>query len=121
MRQISTIILNAANTGTQTGSTIDARQLFNASFQIINGDSTAAGTVKIQASNDNPPNGAIAASFTPTNWGDVPSASTTLTAGVPAAAFIRVIDMDFTWVRAVFTETTPGTTTIQVSMNAQGV
>ncbi len=120
MRQVPFTALSALDDVTRNGAKIDARQLYNACFQVLFSDTDAAGTVKIQASNDAPPNGAMTADFTPTHWGDITSATVTVTAGVPTAAFIRLPDLCFTWVRAVFTQTTPGTGTVTVLMNAQG-
>lgn len=121
MRQVACTALSGTNAATKNGSKIDARQLFNASFQVVNADIDLDGTVKIQASNDNPPNGAVASSFTPTNWSDVPSASVAVSNGVPAAGFISLTNMSYTWLRVVLTVTTPGTSTTTVLLNAQGV
>jgi hypothetical protein len=121
MRQVACTALSAADDVARLGGKIDARQLYSASFQIIISDTDLDGNVIIQASNDNPPNGAMIESFTPTNWSDIPSATTVVTNGVPAAFFINLSNMSYTFVRAKLgTPGTPGTGTIVVKMNAQG-
>lgn len=118
MRNTCCTILNGADTGNVTGSAIDVGQIYQASFQVVTGDVTAAGTVKIQMSNDAPPAG-NQAPFAPTNWTDVSSASISVASGV-AANPIEIANMKYRWIRAVYTRTSGGSTTITVQMNAQG-
>jgi len=120
MRNTNITILSGADTGNVTGSSIDANQLVSASFQVVTGDVTAAGTVKIQMSNDVCGYGNVAANFTPTNWTDIASASVAVASGV-AANPIVINQMCFRWIRAVYTRTSGGSTTITVQMNALGV
>lgn len=63
--------------------------------------------------------GNVAASFTPTHWTDISGASIAVASGV-AANPIEIVAMKYRWIRAVFTYTSGGSTTITVSMNAQG-
>lgn len=114
MRQAQVIILSAANTATVNGAAYDVNQAVSASFTIVNGDVSAVGTVKLQVSNDIVTNG-NRATFIPTNWSDIPNATSALTAGVGAA--IVVPNMCFSYIRAVYTRTSGGSTTIQVIMN----
>jgi hypothetical protein len=118
MKNVCTNILSADNDDSATGEKIDANQLVSGSFHFYQGDATAEGSVKIQASND-PPEGQPANAFTPTNWIDIPNASANITAGAPA--LIVIPNMAFRWIRAVFTETTPGSTTVSCNMNALSV
>lgn len=119
MRNAQTTILSAADTATQTGSAIDTGQCFSASFQAIFGDVTAVGVVKIQYSNDNPAVSGYRNSFTPTNWTDIPSATMTVTAGVSTGLLIPV--MSFSYIRAIYTRTSGGSTTVTVNMNISSV
>lgn len=112
-------INNVDNSTNINGAAINASQLINASFQIYNGDVSAEGTVKIQGSNDLPPAGQLAGGYVPTHWGDIPNATSAIAAGV--GPLILISNMSFQWVRAVFTNTTPGSTTMSVVMNAQGI
>ncbi|GAC1502082.1 MAG: hypothetical protein NVS1B10_06690 [Candidatus Saccharimonadales bacterium] len=114
MRDLCITILSASDATSQTGPAIDANQLVSASFQSIFGDVTAAGSVKLQASND-----AVVAPALPTNWSDIPSATATVTAGV--CPMIVIPNMTFRYIRAVFTQTTAGTTTVTVKINALGL
>lgn len=120
MRVINTNILSAIDTTSQNGVKIDSSQLLQASFQAIFADATAAGTVKIQASNDINTAGAFnAANFTPTNWSDIPSAVATVASGV--CPLITLANMSFGWIRAVYTRTSGGSTTVNVVMFAVGI
>lgn len=120
MRQVNTQVLSGADTATVTGAQIDANQLINASFHLLVGDATAAGTFKIQASNDICPVGQAAQNFVAANWVDIPNASVTQAAATQQA-LISLTDMSYRWVRAVWTKTTAGTTTVVVNMMAVGV
>lgn len=104
-------ILNGAATGNVTGPAIDVNQIISSSMQVVTGDVAVAGTVKIQFSNDNP-NGDYRAHFVPTNWSDIPSATSTVAAGIGPAILLNV--MAYGYIRAVFTRSA-GTTTIQVN------
>jgi len=117
MRNINCNILSADDDTSQTGSKVDSNQLVSASFSVVFGDGTANGTIKIQASND-PFNARYNAvnNFTPTNWVDIPSMSATITSGSPA--IISIPNMAYRWVRAVWTRTSGGSTTINVNMDA---
>lgn len=118
MRNVCVTALSAADDVSRTGAKIDANQLINASFQPVFSDVDAAGSVKVQASND-PTLGVPRDTFTPTNWSDVPNASAAVVAGV--APMIVLQNMSFSWIRVVFTQTSPGTGAVTVNMNAVGV
>lgn len=117
MRNLNCQILSGPDTSTQTGKAVDTNQLFSASFQSIFGDLSAAGTVKIQASNDEPPAGNMAP-FTPTNWSDIPSATSTIASGV--GPIITLASINYKWIRAIYTSGSGGSSTVIVNMNAQG-
>lgn len=120
MRVINTNVLSAVDTASQNGIKIDSSQLLQASFQAIFADATAAGTVKIQASNDINTSGTFnAVNFTPTNWSDIPGAVATVASGV--CPLIPLTNMSFGWIRAVFTRSSGGSSTVNVVMFAVGV
>lgn len=118
MRNVNCVILSAVDTASQNGSLVDANQLVSASFQAVFGDASAVGVFKIQASNDVAParNMATQDGFAPTNWTDIPNATVAISAG--GTAIITIAQMTYRWVRAVYTRTSDGSTTVVVSMNA---
>jgi hypothetical protein len=115
MKQINCSILSDVDTVSQTGAAVDAGQLVSMSAHAYFGDATAAGTVKLQASNDPDAQGPVSA-FAPTNWVDIPSATAAITAGAPA--IITIANMSYRWIRAVYTRTSGGSSTINVNMFA---
>ncbi len=119
MRNVGLTMLSAADTGSATGAAVDANQLINASFIAVTGDTSAGGTVQIQCSND-VPNGPYRELFVPTNWANVPNATITVTSGVAATA-LPLQNMAYGYLRAVYTRSSGGSSTIQVLMNATGV
>lgn len=119
MRNTNCQILSGANTGSVNGSQIDANQLVSASFHAFQGDGTAAGTVKIQASNDVCAYGNLAADFVVTNWVDIPSATASVASGGPV--LITIAQMSYRWIRAVYTRTSGGSSTVVVNMNALSI
>lgn len=115
MHKVNVNVLSGAATGSITGAKIDSNQLMAASFQVVTGDVAVAGTVKIQASNDICNDQYQPDQFTPTNWSDIPSATSTVAAGV--GPLITINQLSYRWMRVVFTRT-GGTTTINVNMFA---
>lgn len=115
MRDGNFVILSASDATSQTGAKVDTNQVVSASFHVYFGDATAAGTLAIQASNDPTSSGYAPDTFTPTHWINIPSASATIATGAPA--LITIASMNYRWIRAVWTSTTPGTTTITVNFN----
>lgn len=112
MRFLPVQILNAADTASAIGVAIDSNQAVSASFCPVFGDATATGTVKIQCSNDIPP-GQYRQNFTPTSWSDIPNATSTIAIGVGPA--IVIPNMCFGYIRAVYTRTGGGSTTVIVN------
>src|SRR5579859_1322918 len=101
MRKVNSTVLSAVDTASQNGSQIDSNQLISASFQVVFGDATAAGTLKIQASNDICNDQYQPATFTVTNWTDIPNATATIASG--ASALITIYQLSYRWLRAVYT------------------
>jgi hypothetical protein len=121
MRNQTIQAASGPNNATVTGSQIDAGQIVCCSFHLVVGDGTAAGTFKIQASNDIAPFGQQAQNFVVTNWVDVPSATVTQTAGTQQA-LISLSNPCYRWLRAVWIKTSGGTpSTLTINMNSTGV
>ena len=117
MRNVNCNILTGADTASINGIQVDANQLLSASFQAVFGDSSVAGTITIQGSNDVAPLQISSSStFVVTNWTAIPNASATITSG--GSALITISGMCYRWVRAVFTYASGGSTTVNVNMNA---
>lgn len=105
MKSTQYTMITALATANRTSDDVDVNQAVSASFQFATTDLTAEGTLKIQASNDNPgPSGNFMnSSFVPPNWADVPNATSTIVLGV--GPMIVIPNMCFRYVRAVFTRT----------------
>lgn len=111
MRQINDNIIPVRTAATVTTAAIPALNLFSCSAQITTTGS-AAGTLKIQASNDDP----RGAGQVPVNFSDIPDA--TITATGAGVFLISKIDLCYEYVRLVYTNT--GTGTISVVFKALG-
>lgn len=118
MRNVNVAILGPiSDTVSQNGAQIDSNQLISASFQAVLGDTSAAGTFLIQGSNDVAPlQYSSSTTFIVTNWTNIPSATASITAG--GSAMITIASMCYRWVRAVYTSSSGGSSTITVNMNA---
>ncbi len=112
MRNVNALALSALDYLDTNGSLIDANQLAQASFHAVFSDATAAGTFKIQGSNDVAParNMALIDGFAPTHWVDVPNQSASIVAG--AQALLTLAPSPYRWLRAVYTNTGAGAQTI---------
>lgn len=115
MRNLSATVLSGSNAGNVTGSTIDANQMLCASFQLVFGDATAAGSFIVQASNDLYDTRYLDGNFTPTNWSNIGTATAVL-AGANGLIFLS--QMSYRWIRVVYTSTTPGTSTVIVNIDS---
>lgn len=112
MRRVNKNVLSAGDSVNTNGNTIDTNQIISASFQARFGDSNAAGTIKLQASNDTTPEGydAQQAGFEPSHWVDIPNQSASITSG--ASALLAVAQCAYRWMRAVYTSTATGVQTV---------
>lgn len=115
-KHTSSLVLSASDVTSQTSSAIDAVELYAASFQANFGDSTAAGTIHLEASNDITHAQYVPSTFTPTNWTTVPNTTETVTAG--ASTLIPFTNTSYRWLRVVFTSSVAGSSTITVNMFA---
>lgn len=111
MRQVNDNIITVQAAATVTTAAIPALNLFYASAQIA-ATGSAAGTLKMQASNDDP----VASNGVPTNWSDIPSATIVVTGA--GAFLIPKTELCYQYVRLVYTNT--GTGTISVIFKALG-
>lgn len=119
MRSVSFSALKAVDDSTnQTSAKIDGNQLFALSLVASFSDTTAAGSVKFQGSNDPTNASNIVADFTPTNWVDIPNGSVAVTAG--GQKTVQINPICYRWYRVVWTQTTPGVGTLTVNVNEQG-
>lgn len=120
MRNLCSTVLSALSSANTNGTQIDSNQLVSASFHIFFSDTSAAGTFKLQASNDPCAFGNIAKDFTVTNWVDIPSQTATISSG--ASAILTVPNMTYRWIRAVYANTamTP-IGNVTVNINALGI
>jgi hypothetical protein len=101
MRNVNVNVLSAADNVSTTGGKVDANQLISVSFHAYFGDSHAAGTFKLQASNDVCPYRNLALDFTPTHWIDIPNQSASISTGT--SALLTIAQASYRWFRAVYT------------------
>ena len=120
MRNVSVSELIGPADASRNGSKIDSNQLVNFTVQtIVTGGTTAAGTMKVQGSNDLPTDNSRSL-FVPTNWSDLPNATATMTAGV--APLIVCSNVACQYIRVVFTRSAgPSSEFITVKVNGVGV
>jgi len=119
MKNVSCNVLSAVDTASHNGIQIDSNQLISASFQAVFGDITAAGTLQIQMSNDIFLESYQPSNFTVTNWTNIPSASASVSAG--ASVVILIPQVSFRWMRAIYTSSSGGSSTINVQMFAVSI
>lgn len=119
MKNNNYLLMNAvANSGTQNSSKIDCIAQYAMSFIAKFSDAAAAGTIKIQGSNDPCPYSNLAADFTPTTWVDIPSASVVVASG--ATSTYQLNQICYRWVRVSWTNS-GGAGTFSVWVNLQGM
>lgn len=116
MNNVPVVMINAVDTVTQTGAPIFSGQVFSASFTSSFGDATAAGTIKIQGSNEpcSTRGGQHPTEYVPSNasFNDIPNATSAVVAGIGPAIIIG--QCPFQYLRAVFTYTSGGSSTVTV-------
>ena len=117
MHYVNKVVLSSADGSTKNGDTLDSQQWVTASFQIFTGGTGDSGTVKLQISNDvyNANNMAAPANFQPTNWSDLPNATSSVASGVGPP--ITVANVAYRWMRAVYTRS-GGSEAITIQMFA---
>lgn len=103
------------NYGTVTTAAININQVFYVSAQAVVGGASAAGTMKLQVSNDYVDNPQVVA---PSNWSDVTGASVSVSgAGV---YLIPKTEVCYNWARFVFTSSVAGQQTITCVADSSG-
>lgn len=111
MRQVNDTIIPSQAAGSVTTAAIPALNLLYMSATLVSTGAGAAGTLKMQASNDEPADGSA-----PTNWADIPSATVAVSGA--GTVLIPKTDLCYQWVRFVYTNS--GTGTIMVKFKAIG-
>lgn len=120
MRFTNCQVLSGSDSASVSGIQIDANQLIAASFQAIFGDTSADGTLFVQASNDiDDISYQSSAGFTVTNWVNIPGATATVTNGVVSP--ITISNVCYRWMRVMYTSNSGGSTTVVVHMFAQSL
>lgn len=114
MRQLNDNLILSQAAATITSAAIPALNLFSCSAQVSTTGAGAAGTLRLQASNDIA--GMDGHPGPPTNWSDIPSAS--VVASGAGAFLIPKTDLCYQWIRAIYTNT--GTGTFSVVLKALG-
>lgn len=89
---------------------VDSRFYINATVQAKFTDGSAAGTLKLQGSND---------PTAPTNWNDIPSMTSSVTSGATTTTPTTATPLCFQWIRVVFAST-GGSGTITANLHANG-
>jgi hypothetical protein len=118
MRNSSFTILFGDDSDDITGEAIDFGQIFAASFQYIFGDTDAEGSLKIEGSCDPVPKGTLMP-FVPSNWNAISGGTIAITAG--GTGVVQIAPIAYRFIRVTWTHTTPGTSTLTVNVNVQGV
>lgn len=111
MKQEQIPIITVQTAASINSTAIPAMNLLSCSAQLI-GTGSAAGTMKLQASNDNP----LSGGNVPTNWNDIPSATVSVSGA--GSYLIPKTDICYEYVRVVYTNS--GTGTIAVNFKSIG-
>lgn len=113
MRPSNILALDAVAVSSTTAypsAAIECQQLLAVSAHCVS-TSTATGAFKLQASND--PKTNLATNNVPTNWFDIPSATTNVTAA--SSTGIPKTELCYEWIRVVYTNATnSGAVTIRL-------
>lgn len=119
MRVYPVTILNADDSKSATGDAYFMGQSVSATFCPVCGDNTAAGTLKIQGSNETPIGDPLAYTPSTASFCDITNATSTISSGKGPAIVISTLC--YQYIRAVYTSGSGGSTTIKVQMSALGV
>lgn len=114
-----TVMNNLAASGNVAGNYMPAEYLYSASVQ-AEMVGTAAGTLKLQASNDPVQVGTSGAPLgitAPVNWSDIPAASAAISG--TGTVLIPATQLSYSYIRATYTSTS-GTGNITANVNAFG-
>lgn len=107
------LIVAADNSKTETGAPTFVGQCVSGCITVVNGDATAAGTVTITGSNEIPTGDPYKYAPSDSSFVAITGASSTIASGVGPA--IVLATMNYQYIRAVFTHSGGGSTTITVT------
>lgn len=113
---VGLLVSNHSDTGSFTSPAINARQWVTATFMAYFSEATAAGTITLQFSNDNPAPTGIS-NFTPTNWLSLTGTGTATASAGGSVVVYPPVNFVAQWYRIVFTRT-GGAGTFSVAYNA---
>jgi len=118
MRNLCEQVIVAQNDAvSQASAQIDTGQMFRMSAHAFFSDSTAAGTLVLQASDDPTQFGNLPSLVKITDWITIPNTSQTVTAG--SSVLIPSTEICYRWVRVLWTPSA-GSGTISVNINTLG-
>jgi hypothetical protein len=119
MRFLNQLAVTGANIATSTNSTaFDGSYLVKAST-LATFTGTPAGTIELQASNDDAPyTGNDAALFTPTNWVLIPNTNVTVSGA--GSVLIPAVDICYQYIRVSFIATGGSAGTMNVRLKTVG-
>lgn len=118
MRNLNKVLIDAvSNNGDKQSVALDTSQIYAISVATTFSDAAAAGTLKIQGSNDVPADQVAPPAYVPTNWADIPTASASVTAG--GTVVIEKFSLCYRWVRVTWTRSA-GAGTFTARINTQG-
>lgn len=123
MRNAIITPINAIGSATRTSGTLDFRQIYRLSGQVVVGaGANTAGSMQLQFSND--PDAIKKNPFAATNWTNFGTPVTVSGAATSPILFSTVpwTDLGFAWLRAVYTDSSSGTGLglVTVNLNLQG-
>lgn len=110
MKYAPIVAIASQAAATVNGTAIPAQDLLYVSAQAVS-TGGAAGTLKFQASNDNPVSGS---GQVPTNWSDIASASVAVSGA--GSFLIPSLSLCYQWIRVVYTNTGTGTIACMVKI-----
>jgi hypothetical protein len=109
-------MMNAADTQNENGPPVFCGQFFAGSFTTTFADTSVAGSIQIQASNETAPRSNLSTYVPSTaSWNNIPNATAAVVAGVCNAIVLPTLN--YQYVRAVFTYTSGGSSTITINGN----
>lgn len=114
MRINNNVIKTAATVGSFTTNPVALSQVIGYAVQVVFTGSPA-GTLKLQASVDS----VDMPTTEPTNWTDIANSMVSITAS--GDTVYNVIDVFYTWMRVVYTNTSGTTGSVTVTVNTKGV
>lgn len=120
MRPSNSLVINAASAAANKNSVpLWADNIVRVSFQVVASNSSAAGTIQVQVSDDQSV-GLPANQFIPTNWANLGS-PVTLTGSSSLNALVPAIEVAYEYIRIVYTDTTGATATGTISARAKAI